>query len=823
MRYWVILVLCLLWCTCQEMPSKPTYENPFDTENPVTAGEPFYLRATLANGGIALSWSGIPHSQISGFVIHRRMDRREEFVRLDTTTASDTTWVDRQIDNGHSYWYFVSAFNGTEESRRTNVTTVRVNTDPELKIDGGATFAASRQVELTLVATLAEEMWLSHFADFSDGQWEPFAAKKSFSLTTGAGEKSVFLKVKYADSTISSVVSAKINPHPMKPVFSIENGAADTPSRSVWIRNQVEGHPISLRISENDLTQAPWQAFQDSLQFHLSVAPETKTVYAQFRNDFEIESEIISQTIRPVPVQSAEILINQGAKYCKNAKVNLSLNAHGAQHVKISENAELTGATWQRFQPALSFELSAEDGPKTIYFKFLNDFTQESGIFQQQIILDQTPPTAQLIVAPAFGTTEETWFEFDASTSSDNLTAPAELEVRWDWQNDGIFDTPWSSEKKVTRNFESGGTKTILLEVRDAAGWTDTIVQQITVNSRPVAQFTANPRIGRTSTIFQFNASASYDPDGENILFRWDLNNDGSWETDWQTDAQISFQFNRSGSYPATLQVKDPHNSVQTIQKFVLVVDPTPLVTVPAGEFTMGSPDGVGDSDEQPLHPVYLDEFSMDQFEVTNLQFAEFLSTGNASHFHPKMKIQQVEDDFYVPLPGFAQHPVVYVSYPAALAYAQWRGKSLPTEAQWEKAARGTQQRIYPWGNGLETNNANYWQSGDPFENITAPLTTPVGFYNGDTWQSYQTRDSHGPYGTFDLAGNVAEWCLDWYQTDAYTQYIPPNPTGPTRGNNRVVRGGSWADDAYHLRSAARAHQAPYEGSAFLGFRCVGK
>jgi len=819
MQY-LIIFISLLCLTCQEMPGTPDYRNPFDPANPATGGEPFQLSANPVNGLILLTWSPVAHSSLSGLIINRRADAETEFTRLDTVAVTDTTWEDTAISNGHSYWYFISAYHAAEESRRTNISTIRINSTPRLVIDGDAVFAASRDVELTIEAALATEMWISHFADFSDGQWEPFASPRKYQLTTGAGEKTVFVKLKYSDVSESPVSLAKITPLPMQPGFTIENGAITTPERNVWLRNSVQGRLVKMRFSESDLIQAvPWQVYQDSLRFQLSTGAQPKTVRAQFMNDFEIESEIVVQSITPAPIQIAEIRVNQGAKYSANPHVELTLAVRGAQKVKIAEDSQFAGLAWQPVQPEMKFQLSPADGRKSLYLKFLNDFEIESDLFEQQIILDQTPPSARFDVSPAAGITRETLFLLDASASHDNLASDTELELRWDWEGTGNF-TPWLAEKQASQYFQTGGEKNIVLQVRDGAGWTDSISRKVTLNTRPVAQFAVNPRTGSLSTIFQFDASTAFDPDGDALLFRWDFEGDGVWETEWLLDATISHQFAETGSYPTTLQIQDTQTAVQSTQKYLLVVDPTPVDWVTGGEFLMGSPAGVGDSDEQPTHTVNLDGFWIDRFEVTNLQFAEFLSAGHPAYFHPQMKIQPVEANFFVPEAGLGQHPVVFVNYQAARAYAQWLGKTLPTEAQWEKAARGT-ARIYPWGNGLEMNNANFWNSGDPYETGTAPFTTPVGFYNGEISGSYVTRASLGPFGTFDQAGNVAEWCLDWYQADTYAQTVLPNPTGPTSGSNRVVRGGSWADDAYHLRSAARAYQPPHEGSPMIGFRCV--
>jgi len=277
------------------------------------------------------------------------------------------------------------------------------------------------------------------------------------------------------------------------------------------------------------------------------------------------------------------------------------------------------------------------------------------------------------------------------------------------------------------------------------------------------------------------------------------------------------------GNFKVTLLVKDEYDLTAEFFDYITINYPDIMVFVPAGEFMMGNAFGTGDSDEQPAHTVYLNEFYIDKYEVTNGEYAQFLTAGNAQHFQTGMKIKRLEDGRHVSIESYENHPVVYVTDESALAYSRWRGKSLPTEAQWEKAAAGTQQAIYPWGSLLENNFFNFWQSGDPFESAggDAILTTPVGMYNGEKWNGYQTKYGASVFGAFDRAGNVREWCLDWYQADYYGISPAVNPSGPTSGIYRVTRGGSWADDPYHARTASRSHHLPLEPSPYIGFRCV--
>ncbi len=156
---------------------------------------------------------------------------------------------------------------------------------------------------------------------------------------------------------------------------------------------------------------------------------------------------------------------------------------------------------------------------------------------------------------------------------------------------------------------------------------------------------------------------------------------------------------------------------------------------------------------------------------------------------------------------GYENHPVVLVTWFGARAYCEFYGWDLPSEAEWEKAARGTDGRPYPWGQEIASNNANYYNSRDPLEQGIGPMgdTTPVGFYNGDSYEGYQTLDSASPYGLYDMAGNVWQWTRDVYEGTHY----------------RYLRGGSKNDYAYNLRAWTRNNAEPDYASPSIGFRCA--
>ena len=257
------------------------------------------------------------------------------------------------------------------------------------------------------------------------------------------------------------------------------------------------------------------------------------------------------------------------------------------------------------------------------------------------------------------------------------------------------------------------------------------------------------------------------------------------------------------------------------------------LVLVPAGEFTMGSE--IGDPKERPIHTVFVSNFRIDRFEVTNLHFAAFLNAvgenkdkdghkliGLEERYTPEFAFREVQivqsaTNFSLRDPDTANHPVYKVTWYGANAYCEWIGGRLPTEAEWEKAATGTDGREYPWGNELESNRANFGGSGDPFDNGT----TPVGYFDGSLRGDYQTQDGSSPYGVHDMAGNVWEWVYDHYDSRYYGSSPLVNPKGPESGNSHSVRGGNWGAIGDDIRTATRDSFQP-EGTSFnLGFRCV--
>ena len=219
--------------------------------------------------------------------------------------------------------------------------------------------------------------------------------------------------------------------------------------------------------------------------------------------------------------------------------------------------------------------------------------------------------------------------------------------------------------------------------------------------------------------------------------------------------------------------------------------DGAEMVLVPAGEFLVGSNES---NDEKPPHRVYLDAYSIDKYETTNALYKRFMdATG------PPAPSDWTNSRF-----NELNQPVVGVSWHDADAYCKWAGKRLPTEAEWEKAARGTDGRKYPWGEQWDASRANSTES-------KLGKTAPVGSYPSGA----------SPYGAQDMAGNAWEWVADWYDSTYYKNSPERNPKGPDSGTSRVLRGGSWGRYAIYLRSASRSYSTPDKRFSDIGFRCA--
>jgi formylglycine-generating enzyme required for sulfatase activity len=239
--------------------------------------------------------------------------------------------------------------------------------------------------------------------------------------------------------------------------------------------------------------------------------------------------------------------------------------------------------------------------------------------------------------------------------------------------------------------------------------------------------------------------------------------------------------------------------AIGNLPKEIIAKDGVPMVLVPAGEFWMGLPDGEG-LDDEPRHQVYLDAYYIDKLEVTTEQYGRFLS---ATGWEKPVNWEMVD------LAVHGTRPVIGVSWGDADAYCRISGRRLPTEAEWEKAARDENERRFPWGDMRPKESLALFGQMTQF---SYDMLRPVGSY----------PKGQGPYGTFDQAGNVAEWVQDWYDGEYYRDGPQKNPPGPRTGQYKMTRGGSWSDMPVYVLSASRTTKVPSgTRNAFIGFRCA--
>jgi len=282
---------------------------------------------------------------------------------------------------------------------------------------------------------------------------------------------------------------------------------------------------------------------------------------------------------------------------------------------------------------------------------------------------------------------------------------------------------------------------------------------------------------------------------------------------------------------PTEAPTRAPTQAPTAIQDEITDAQGVPMRLVPAGEFTMG---GTADTaysecqklyiggtcdrswftDEEPAHTVYLDDFYMDKYEVSNAAYRDCVNTGACQ---PPTDTSSYTRTSYYGNSSYDDYPVLYVTWDMANTYCEWRGGRLPTEAEWEKTARGPDGRLYPWGNTFDGNNANFCDENCSFD--WANKSYDDGYADTAPVSAYSSGVS--VYGIFNLAGNVWEWVADWYDSSYYTNSPSSNPMGPSSGDSRAVRGGSWVYDGYVLRPAFRSRGDPSDSNNYLGFRCA--
>jgi formylglycine-generating enzyme required for sulfatase activity len=241
-----------------------------------------------------------------------------------------------------------------------------------------------------------------------------------------------------------------------------------------------------------------------------------------------------------------------------------------------------------------------------------------------------------------------------------------------------------------------------------------------------------------------------------------------------------------------------PADTVDVRHSSEPLTDVIPQAFIPAGKFQMGNPHY---RNEMPSHMVEISQFWMDRTEITNAQYARCVDQRVCQ---PPNRFSSYTRPDYFGNPQYEAYPVIYVTWDDADTFCRWAGGRLPTEAEWERATRGSDNRTYPWGNELpQASLLNY--------NFAIGDTSAVGSYPSGA----------SPYGVLDMEGNVAEWVKDWYESDYYAQSPFSDPGGPVATGSRVVRGGSWLDNRNAVRSGLRLGYPSDSAFINLGFRCA--
>ncbi len=446
-------------------------------------------------------------------------------------------------------------------------------------------------------------------------------------------------------------------------------------------------------------------------------------------------------------------------------------------------------------------------------------------------------PVAEFVISPAKGDVNTT-FTFNAATSHQFNNDTTGLLFRWDFENDGIWDTEWSKGKTYYKRYVTPGYYNVGLEVKAPGGLIAWVSRSLWVTEggatneeTPVATFTVSPTQGDVGTVFTFDASGVSDAQDptDQLKVRWDFNGDGTWDTDWNTHKITTHVFNASATYTVNLQVMDTDGHTAITSRNITVGTTPPgnqtielqFITIQGGTFTMGCTAENEDEcnfDEFPRRQVTVSTFEISKYETTNGQYAQFLNAINCNPDgtfsgkkyiyigHDNCKIYYAKGSFKA-LSGYENMPVVTVTWTGAKAFATYYNGDLPTEAQWEFAARG--------GNSSH----NYPYSG-------SSTLDDVAWYAGNSYATFKEAGTKqaNELGIYDMSGNAQEWCRDWYAWDYYgTTGDVTDPLGPDESSNdsRCVRGGSVYNGPDDCRSSDRYWYDPDSENKEIGFRIV--
>lgn len=325
--------------------------------------------------------------------------------------------------------------------------------------------------------------------------------------------------------------------------------------------------------------------------------------------------------------------------------------------------------------------------------------------------------------------------------------------------------------------------------------------------TQPVASAGPDQSTSIGATVM-LDGNMSFDPGGDALTYSWSFAPVAAGSSLTSADilgantANAAFMPDVEGTYVVQLVVNDGTTD-SAADTATITVAPSGMAAIPTGCFYMGDAFGEGVDAEIPVHGVCITGFYMDRHEVTNEEYAACVTAGSCTEPYSPASISRAS---YYGEPTYDNFPVINVNWTQATDYCEWAGKRLPTEAEWEYAARGgLSDKRYPWGDTITGTDANYQNSGDAWDNDTSPV------------ENYAANG----YGLYDMTGNVSEWVKDCYDTGYYSVSPTNDPQGPLTGAYRVFRGGYWGNVTQGLRVSYRGYNGPTFGNAAIGLRCA--
>ena len=804
----ILLLLISLSCT-EEPPTSPGRTNPLDENNPATGGDPFNLGAEIAGGGVRLTWQPVDVGSVVGYNIHRKVDGGAFELEYQVSGKNTSSFIDTLIQNGHKYTYYIRTRNQQGQESTSNTAHIEINNTPYLSIDQG-NFTPTRQVNLTLLAFGAVSMQIGT-PDLSGAQWVNYITTATIELETGAGTKTVQARFAYADGDTSWVVSDNIQPQPLNPMLNIAHDSTYTPTRQVWLFPSAQGSNLMCKYSEDStFTGINWQTITESVEFTLSTGAGTKTVYAKFKNDFEIESQVLSDNIQPQPMNPS-FNINNNAAETELTAVTLFLSAQGSNlKYMASENSGFSGADWQNYLSQANFTLSSGAGSKTVYVKFKNDFEVETSTLQDAI-------SYVYCIAPS------------------NLSASVnETSITLTWQDNSNVEQGYKIERKISGgSYAQVGTTNANAEIYTDNGLTAGITYYYRVcaynsqgnsgYSNEISPSTSiNAPTDLNATMVSLSEIDLTWQDNSNVEEGYQIERKVSGGTYSQiatvsqntaTYSDTGLQENTTYWYRVRAYIGSNNSSYSNEadatttypagyeQTFALGTtgETIEMVWIPSGSFMQGRYSGEqgSNSSEDPQHLVtFANGFWLGKYEVTQAQW-EAIAGPWTFYFdnHPDYPAETV-----------SWNDITNTFLPALNSQSGGNLWRLPSESEWEYACRaGTETRFY-WGDDLnETEIGNYaWYTGN-----SGSQTHEVGTREPNAWNLY------------DMSGNVWEWVEDYWHSNYTGAPTNGDPWLSPTSSSRVLRGGSWYYYGNYCRSAYRFSNTPSYRSYNRGFRLV--